>query len=275
MTVTADGADPVTQHGCVTAHQASVTVKATGPVRGIVGETVKVNAVIKNTSDVATKNIEIVAHSNESLQIVRAEDGHESLPDGSVLLRIDKLEPGELRMFGVAAMCKAPSNNACVRYLLTADGGLNVVDEACFEILPPLNGAAPGAAAAPAANDLRLTISTTSNPARVNQKMVVNVTIQNAGQQVERQVAIGVLLPVELMPDPYSIKPEGESTVRGQEIQFTPIAELAPGQSRQYVIPVTPNRTGKVQATAQVAATSLPTPKTVNSEAIDIIGSSP
>jgi uncharacterized repeat protein (TIGR01451 family) len=275
VTVTADGAEPATQHGCVTASQPALEVKSTGPRRQFVGEVAKFNAVIKNIGDTTATNIEIVARYDAALAAHRAEQGHESLPDGRIRLKIDSLAPGEKRTFGLEALCKAPSNKACVHYLLSADGGLNVADEACFEILPQVPGVAPGAAGAQATNDLQLTIGTTSNPARVNQKMVVNVTVQNAGQQVERQVATRVLLPAELIPDPYSIKPEGEAKVLGQEIQFAPIAELAPGQSHQYVIPVTPSRTGKVQATAQVAATSLTTPKTVSSDAIDIIGSSP
>ena len=43
---------------------------------------------------------------------------------------------------------------------------------------------------------------------------------------------------------------------------------------RQYVIPVTPNRIGRVQVRAQVAATGLDT-KTVDSEVIEIVSASP
>ncbi len=276
VTVTADGADPVTQHGCVTAQQASLTVNANGPVRQIIGETAKVNAVIKNTGEVAATNIEIVARCNESLQPVGAGEGHELLADGGILLRIDRLEPGERRTFGIAALCRAASNKACVRFLLSADGGLTVADETCFEILPLLTGATPGGGAAVApAIDLRLSVSTNSNPGRVGQKQVINVTVANAGQQVERQVATRILLPQELTVDPTSIQPQSEATVLGQEIRFAPISELQPGQQKQYVVPVTPNRTGKVQASAQVAASSLTTPKTVDSDPIDILGASP
>ena len=275
VTVSADGADPVSQKACVTARQAAVTVDVNGPVRQIVGEIAKFNTIIRNTGDVAATNIEIVARCDAALKPERAEESAKMLPDGGILLRIDRLEPGERRTFGMEAKCVAPSNNARATFTLTADGGLTVADDAGVEILPPISAAAPGAATTTPANDLQLAVSTNTNPGHVGQKQLINITIANAGQQIERQVSMRVFLPQELTIDPTQIQPASEATIYGQEVRFSTIAELAPGQQRQYVVPVTPNRTGKTQVRAEIAASSISGTKTVDSTPIDILGASP
>lgn len=273
-TVTADGADAVTRRACVAASQAALEIKVSGPIRQVVGETAKFNAVIKNTGEIAATKLEIVARCDAAMTPSSAEDGHVSLPDGGILLRVDRLEPGERRTFGMQAQCTAPSSHACARFVLTANGGITAADEACVEILPPMSGSVPGAATVPVANDLRLTITVNKAQTRVGEKQVIYVSVENAGQQTERQVSMRVLLPQQLTPDATQIQPQSDATVLGQEIRFATVAELPPGQPRQYVIPVTPNRTGRVQIRAQVAASSLATPKTVDSAAIDIVSAS-
>jgi hypothetical protein len=74
-----------------------------------------------------------------------------------------------------------------------------------------------------------------------------------------------------LTPDSTQIQPQNDATILGQEIRFAQIAELRPGEKRQYVIPVTPSRAGQVQIRAQVAASSLATPTTVDSNVIEIL----
>ena len=119
---------------------------------------------------------------------------------------------------------------------------------------------------------LPLAVSTNTNPGRVGQKQLINITISNPGQQIEKQVSMRVLLPQELTIDATQIQPAGEGTIYGQEIRFNSIAELTPGQQRQYVVPVTPNRTGRVQVRAEIAGGSLPATKTVDTAPIDILG---
>ena len=250
-TVTADGADPVTQSACVTARQAVLEVSIDLPRSGVVGESAKFGAVVKNTGDVAATNIELVVRYDAAIALTFAERGAQSLSDG-ILLKIDRLEPTEKRVIEMQGQYRSASNRACGRALVTADGGVNQAAEDCVEILPVLSNAAPGAATAggQAASDLRLTVTVNKNPARVGEKQLITVTIDNAGQQAERGVDMHVLLQVEMTPDPTQIQPQNEASVIGQEIRFNTIPELAPGQQRQYIIPVTPNRPGRVQVRA-------------------------
>jgi hypothetical protein len=275
-TVTADGADQVSQKGCVTAKQSALEAKIIGPRQRNVGETAEFSATVKNVGDVAATNIEVVIHCDAAIAPTMAERGSQPLADNGVLLKIDNLAPGERRTFGMQGQCRAASNRACARVTVTADGGVSQADEACIEILPPPTGPATGAAAAPAAtSNLRLSVSATKTPAHVGEKQLINVIIENAGQQTETKVLMRVVLPAELTPDISQIQPQPESTPPN-EIRFATIAELPPGQQQRYVIPVTPNRVGQqLRVEADIAATSLPTPKATYSDAIDIATASP
>jgi uncharacterized repeat protein (TIGR01451 family) len=271
-TVSAEAADPVSKRECITARQAVLEVEAPILRQRIVGETAEFRAVVKNVSDVAATNVQIVAKCDPALKLMRAEEGHKSLPDGSLLFEIERLEPGERRSIRMEAQCVAPSNNARTNFTVTADGGVLVRAETGLEILPQLDGGAraPGAVA-PSNSGLRLTISESKNPARAREKQVVYINVENTGQQTENKVAVRVMLPPELTPDAAQIQPPNDATMLGQEIRFSTIAELRPGEKRQYVVPVTPNRAGQVQIRGQIAATSLATPTTVDSNVIEIL----
>jgi len=273
VTVAADGAASVSQRDCVTARQAVLEVSVTGPRRQILGDTAAFSAVVKNVGDVAATNIEVVARCDAALKPTQTEPGYEYLADGGILLRIDRLEPGERRAFRLEAECLTPSNRACTRFNVSADGGVSAGDEACFEVLPLLPGGAPGTAGpgGAAASNLRLTITENKNPARVREKQVVYVNLENTGQQAEQKISVRVLLPQELTPDAAQVQPQSETTILGQEVRFATIAELRPGEKRQYIIPVTPTRAGQVQIRAQIAASSLVTPATVDSNVIEIL----
>jgi uncharacterized repeat protein (TIGR01451 family) len=274
LTASAEGMDaPVSQRGCVTARQAVLEVKSAKLRRQTVGDTADFRAVIKNVGDIAATNIEIVARSDAALKPTEAEPGSESLPDGGLIMRVARLEPSEVITFRMKAQCVSPGNNACIRFSATADGGVIAHDETCLEILPQLPAGAPGgnAAAPSAAAGLRLTVSSATASARVGEKLIIYVNVANEGQQAERQVSVRVLLPQELTPDAGQIQPQGEATMLDHEIRFNTIAEIPAGGQRQYVVPVAPDRTGKVQVRAQIATGGQPTPVTVESGVIEIL----
>jgi uncharacterized repeat protein (TIGR01451 family) len=273
VTVSANSADTVSQRASITARQPALTVEIkNGEIRRVVGETATFKPTIRNTGDVAATKIELVARLDPAFKPTNATGSEGLLPNNQVLWRIDRLEPGELRQLTLEATCVAPNSNARAVFQLVADGGVNAAAEAVVEVLPPIGATGPGGATAPG-NDLQLAVVTNTNPGRVGQKQLVNITISNPGQQIEKQVSMRVLLPQELTVDATQIQPAGEATIYGQEIRFNTIAELAPGQQRQYVIPVTPNRTiSGIQVRAELAGGSLPATKTVESAPIEILG---
>ncbi len=278
-TVTADGADPVSQKGCVTARQAALEVKIIGPRQTVIGDTANFSATITNVGDVTAANVELVIHCDAAIVPTAAEPGAQPLADNGLLLKIDSLAPAEKRTFKMQGQCRTATNRACTRATITAEGGVNQAAEACVEILPPLStGALPAAGGAPTASNLTLTVGVTKTPAHVGDKLLINIIIANAGQQLEKGVSMRAILPQELTPDTTQIQPAAENVLpneKGTEIRFPTVAEVAPGEQLRYLITVTPSRTGRVQVQAQVASTSLTTPKTVDSDMIDIVSASP
>jgi Domain of unknown function DUF11 len=272
LTVTAEGADAVSERGCVTARQAALEVAVTGPRSRIAGETAEFSAVVRNVGDVAATNVEVVVRFDRPLEASRAEPGHERLPDGALVMRVERMEAGERRTFRMEAVCRSAANSACNKVVVTAEGSVTAAAEACVEILPLLPQGGPGAgAAAAAAMSLRLAVTESTNPGRVGERQVVYVTLRNNGQQVERQISVRVLLPPELTADAAQIQPQDEASVRGQEIRFTVIPDLQPQVERQYVIPVTPSRAGNVRIRAELTAAGLATPIVVESNPIEIL----
>ncbi len=149
VTVTADGSEPATQQACITAIQAALGMKITGPHRGVVGEIAEFNAGVKNTGTSNATNVELRIQFDPAIEPI-PEDGIERLPDGSILVRLDRpLAASENRSIRLRARCRGDSKHACARATLTAAGGANAVDETCMEILPAISGAAPGSIGAP------------------------------------------------------------------------------------------------------------------------------
>lgn len=277
-TITADGAQPVTQQGCVNARQADLTVNIDGPRRSTVGELADFNAVVKNVGDVPATNIELAITCDPAIEPTATEEGHQAITNG-VLFKIDRLEPGERRAFRFQGRCRTASNRACARARVTSSG-VDQVSEKCTEILPPLPvgsqpGTTPGTATPPAPSGLQLSIAVGRNPARVGEKQIITITVANNGQQNESEVAMRLILPAQLTVDTTQIQPQTEAQVFGQEIRFNPVADFPAGNQKQYIIPVTPNSIGQAQITAQLAAKSLGQPSTVNSELITITAASP
>ena len=132
------------------------------------------------------------------------------MADNGLLLKIDSLAPAEKRTFKMQGQCRTPTNRACTRATITAEGGVNQADEACIEILPPLSSGAAAAGGSPSASNLSLTVGVTKTPAHVGEKLLVNVIIVNVGQQTEKQVSMRVVLPTEFTPDTTQIQPAAE-----------------------------------------------------------------
>jgi hypothetical protein len=96
---------------------------------------------------VAATHVEVLLKCDQEFQPMQAAQGAEPQADGqSVVLKIDRLEPGERRPIGLQVRCRAPANNGCVKAFVTADGGVNQAAQKCVEVLPAQSGAAPGGA---------------------------------------------------------------------------------------------------------------------------------
>jgi hypothetical protein len=143
VTISAEGAQPVSQRGCVTANAADLRLTVNGPRSRVAGEQAPFDIVVKN-GDTPARNVEVVVRFDPALEPETIRDpSHERLPDGSILLKFGDLARGEQRPISIDFRCKTASNNACARANLTAEGGFTTAAEDCVEILPP-SPAEPG-----------------------------------------------------------------------------------------------------------------------------------
>jgi uncharacterized repeat protein (TIGR01451 family) len=282
VTVTADGAAEVVQRGCITAIDArpaarpTIEVTKQGPVRHYVGEKATFRTIIKNTGNEPVTNLVVVDRYEAALEPRNADSGWTRQPDDSFQWTIPLLKPGERRQISVECGCVAPSTSACSTVTVTADGGINIAEERCVEILP-LPGrapAAPGGIAPPPAlptEPLKVTLSTSANPARVGVPASLFVFVENVGRKSERVVALRVQLPREAPPIPDQIQPSGAGEMYGAlEVRFNNVGEIGPGERRQFEIPFNAERAGVVTFLALVEAAGMNQPMTTESNPIQI-----
>jgi uncharacterized repeat protein (TIGR01451 family) len=135
-TVSADGATPVTQSGCVTGRQAALQVRLDAVRRQVVSQPAGFTITVRNVGDVPATNIEIIQQFAPSLQAMPAAPEQQLAADGSLRIRIDRLNANEVRQFNTQARCVTPSASAASRATVTADGGAPQQDEAFVEIVP-------------------------------------------------------------------------------------------------------------------------------------------
>ncbi|MEX0643328.1 MAG: hypothetical protein WD468_11535 [Pirellulales bacterium] len=261
VSVSAQDVAPIKRSACISTQQSTIEVSITGERLHVVGEKAAFNIIVRNTGDVVATNLEVVSTCDPGLTPIATEEGHEPLGSGGILYRIDRLEVGERKAFRLVAQCTAAGNNVC-NHVTVKSGGREIRGaDACLEIRPQLPGGA-GLNNAPAgsAPNLQVTIASTPNPARVGEAAQILVTVTNTGQQVERQVALAVLLPDELTPVEAQIQPAGTFVRTGQELRFQAAIELPPNHRLTYTIPVNPTHSGNVAIRAQLAAEGLAAP---------------
>ncbi len=149
VVVSADGADPASQRRSVTGLQTTLEVKIRGPYSRVVGDVAEFNVNLRNVGTVAATKVELVIQFDPAIDPV-LEQGMERLPNGSVLVRLDRdITPSEARVFRFQGRCQTQSTHACAHASVTALGGASSVDEACLEILPALPAAGPSATGTP------------------------------------------------------------------------------------------------------------------------------
>ncbi len=183
---------------------------------------------------------------------------------------------GERRQIDVLCACVSPANSACSRVTVTADGDVHYGDEKCVEILPVAAQpptTAGGVTPPPPlpAENLKLSLSSTVNPGRVGRPMMLIVSIENVGQQIQRGVQLRVQLPKETSPNAAQIEPPGSAEIVGQlEVRFSNVGDVGPGESRQFKIPLQALSPGVVTFVAQVSATGMTQPLVKESNPVQI-----
>ncbi|MEM6331666.1 MAG: hypothetical protein AAF790_15655, partial [Planctomycetota bacterium] len=158
VTVTADGAREAFTRDAfealpVTPPAPTVEVALVVPPTGEVRQTLRgIRGVIRNTGATPATNVVVQLFYDPTLEPTRRQ---EPLPGDifSTLTSpagfqwvVPRIEPGQTRRFGLECIGLQPTPRACLRLLVTGDGGLNDALKECIEVLPALG---PGAGVGP------------------------------------------------------------------------------------------------------------------------------
>lgn len=256
-----------TSQACLEATEAgpppkpAVTLKISGPATAAVGEMVLFTIEAKNGGDAKATNLKIInAYDGRLLDPKFADQGY-SKNDSELSWTIASIEPGQSVRRQVKFACTA-AGRVCDKATATDGGESIVADEACLEISPAEAPPVPG-------GKLSLTAAPKNNPIKVGGDTTFVITVNNAGPNPERKVALVVKVPDALQyVEGAAQNPTKPSVVDGPTIRFEPIAQLAAGEKLSFEIKLHANRAGDAavhaEATSQSTLQPVSTDGTVN-----------
>jgi uncharacterized repeat protein (TIGR01451 family) len=272
----AEGAQDTAEF-CITASAAReertghMTVTKDGPLQGFVGQSVIFRVIVKNDGQLPLTDIRVLDEYPPALLNIKPPlDPTVQITNGVVARTIRRLEVGQQDEFRVECVCVQPARPVIpaplVRVTANTDpptGVIEMVDDHAFEILPARGGvAAPAGAAAgtPAAN-LGVSVLLLNPTARVGARATCQVTVANKTTVNDENVAVRVTFPPQLTPDVQRlITPPGvQAALQGNQLTFTPIATLRPGEPVSYTIPMNVNASGIVEIVAGALSKNAPT----------------
>ncbi|MEM8865344.1 MAG: hypothetical protein AAGF31_07315 [Planctomycetota bacterium] len=237
-----------------------------------------IRGVVENTGSTVATNVVVRMRYETTITALSIEQAREGetvseLADGYQWV-IAQLQPGQSRTFRLQCQVERPANRSCVRMFVSADGGVEKADEACFEILPRIGdspaegGGSPGPGPE---SGLQLSIASVANPARAGRSSTLQLFLVNNGSTPQRQVVVELLLPDQIRPNLQATQsPTAGQIVEGGVIRFAPIAELPGGGRESILIPYDAVSQGRFNLQARVLSNGSPqgTPAQVSLEVL-------
>ncbi len=177
------------------------------------------------------------------------------------------LAPGEQYQFGIQCRCLQPIAGAYVRAHVTSQQGVQGEDSLWLPIRAagpgtPNTSGMPGAEGQPGFSALRVSIKTLYEPIAVDRMLTYTVRVDNTSATAEeRDVAVSVEVPPEMIPSAFGTTGPTAFTFKGQVVTFEPKARVLPGEGLEYRVRVQAKRAGNVRVQARVTSQSLREPQ--------------
>jgi uncharacterized repeat protein (TIGR01451 family) len=217
-----------------------------------VGETATFRIIVENTGTLPLVDVRIFDEYPPAFFRVLPPHGAVS---GVVTHSVPTLEVGQKREFNVSALCLQSARAVLPRPMARVEAQTNpptgiipTMDDVDVEILLPQAGAAGanpglggglGAAAAP----LKVDVAFAQPQALVNSRTSFRVTLVNSSQPqvADENVVLQLVIPPQLVADVAFIATPTNIQVTqvGDQLRFTPLAVLRPGERVIYEIPLT------------------------------------
>ena len=228
-----------------------LNVRKTGPAKRVVGDTALFDIEITNTGRVPANMLKVTDNYDAVLEPVEASDGNKFVGLDLEWL-IDTLPVGKTIRLQVKCRCDAAAARACNRVIVTCQEGARGDAEACVEIQN----------APPVKSQLTVTASDLGDPVSVNGQSGYVVRVTNAGTVAEKQVRASIAVPAEMSILSTGMTGPATFAIDGQTVRFDPVAELKPGETLTYRVPVRAARAGAARARVEVTSTATPQPVT-------------
>jgi uncharacterized repeat protein (TIGR01451 family) len=279
----AESSTPLSRQHCLTVvetpavqREGRLRVSIDGPTEAIQGQTITFTVIVKNEGQTALVNITTEEEYPTAVLQPQPTEPNINVISGRIQRVIPRLEVGEQREFNVPCRClQATRGTAVIRGRAQTDAAAAIenADEHDFTVVPATGQSPAGANAAPAAGaaPLSVVVSTVTPTINAGARSRIQVTIRNATQQPDSNVALRVYFPASVTPDPLMV--EGPPTlpaptIREGALVFEPLATLPPGETVLYVIPISATQPGVVEIIAQARSTNATQPvlKSMNLE---------
>jgi uncharacterized repeat protein (TIGR01451 family) len=265
-----------------------LSVTMTGPPKSpMVGDTVRFTTYVRNTGSVTLQNLQVVDRCDSPLVAVRATDGRKLVND-SLVWNIDSLLPNQAARFEVECTCQAASAKVYNRVAVTLPDGGRAASEVATEILPlpsPKRGTEsdgipdvlkkekpvvpplppqtiPKLPDKPAGQGLALSAVPLANPVHPDGQFAYEIRLTSKETVPYHQVVVTATVPEGMVP---VVLGSGKVEIKGQVMQFEPVAELPPGQTLTWLARVFTKQTGSYRLHVEMVTPDLPKPMAVDS----------
>ena len=255
--------------------QPAMKIEKRGPTTAKVGETIIFESLIINTGNAPLEKVTVIDTFERGLEPTRVSDGYQ-IEEDQLTWKFNQIAPGQTERLQVEVRCKE-AVRACSRLTVTADGGLVMADEACVQIsqadvVPPVTGppvtggpTAPGTAPlapsgqadnAEVGDVLSLRVTDLRDEVPIGGTVVYEVTVTNLQNVPDANVVVIVTVPEGLAPTSggVGIVAPSNPNIGQRVIRFNPVAEIRPGESLIYRIPIQAEQAGQFRSQIRVTS---------------------
>ena len=270
----------------------ALKIQKRAPSTGRVGETIIFESLISNTGNAPLKNVTVIDTFERGLEPTRVSDGYK-IEEDQLTWKFAEIAPGQTERLQVEVQCKE-AVRACSRVTVTADGDLMMADEACVQIsqavvtppgvVPPVTGpptvapagppatlgpvapgTTPSSPAPPASSQadnaesgdvLSLRVTDLRDEVPIGGTVVYEVTVTNLQNVPDANVVVVVTVPEGLAPTAggVGIVAPSNPNIGQRVIRFNPVAEIRPGESLIYRIPIQAEKAGQFRSQIRVTS---------------------
>jgi hypothetical protein len=237
----------------VTAREARLGLNLSGPRWRYAERPAVWTLQVANDGEVPLADVVVRDQLPPELGFSSATDGGQ-LENGTVVWRVGKLEPRERREMKLTTQCLTLTGRALNVAVASSEAGLQARSEAAIEVrgLPAF----------------RMDVKDTEDGIEVGGRTTYQIDVTNQGTLTGRNVSVAAEVPEQLKV--LNVRGPAPHRIEGQQVQFQPLASLAPKQTVSYAIDVQALKPGDVRFRARLRSDTLGEPGVLAEESTNI-----